>query len=56
MVSIANDGRFYIGKSTDKKPVSDKKYLVMNGSAFYEIDTQDLYMFDADTNTWIKQS
>ncbi len=39
------------GKSTDVKPVTG----VPNGSTFYEMDTQSVYMFDADGSTWIKQ-
>jgi len=47
--------RHYVGKSTDEKPVDN----VPNGSDFYEMDKVDgkhrLFMFDADTNTWIEQ-
>lgn len=40
------------GKSTDVKPTDG----VPNGSTYYEIDgNHDVYMFDGDTNTWIKQ-
>lgn len=40
------------GKSTDTKPTEG----VPNGSTFYEIDgAHDVYAFDADTGTWIKQ-
>lgn len=38
------------GKSTDEKPTN-----VPNGSSFFEMDTGDVYMFDGDTKTWIKQ-
>lgn len=48
----AGTGIFDIrGKSTDQKPVNG----VPNGSSFYEMDTGNVYMFDGDTNTWIKQ-
>lgn len=43
--------RDYRGKSTDPKPVEG----VPNGSSFYEMDTQQVYMFDSDTKTWILQ-
>jgi len=41
----------YTGKSTDDKPVEN----VPNSSTFYEMDTTDLYMFDADNQVWVKQ-
>lgn len=41
----------YYGKSTDEKPTED----VQNGSTFYEIDTQKVFMFDEETATWIEQ-
>lgn len=42
------------GVAADAKPTdSDKK--MATGSTFYEIDTQDIYMYDASTSTWIKQ-
>lgn len=37
-------------KSTDSKPTT-----VANGSTLYEIDTQKVFIFDADTTTWIEQ-
>jgi len=42
----------YTGKSGDTKPTlpTDR-----NGSSFYEMDTQDVYMYDGDTQTWILQ-
>ncbi len=44
--------RDYRGKSTDDKPVDG---TVPNGSTFYEMDTGNVYMFDAEDKTWIKQ-
>ena len=38
----------YFGKSTDTKPITNEP----NGSFFYEMDTHDVYAFDADTQTW----
>ena len=44
--------RHYVGKTTDTKPVYD----VPNGSDWYDMDgNHDVYMFDAETKTWIKQ-
>lgn len=36
------------GLSTDAKPVTD----VINGASFIEIDTGDVYMFDAVAGDW----
>lgn len=36
------------GLSTDPKPVTD----VINGAAFIEIDTGNVYMFDAVAGDW----
>lgn len=56
MVTATNNSGSQIwdlrGKSTDTKPTEG----VPNGSTFYEIDgNHDVYAFDGDTNTWIKQ-
>lgn len=39
----------YEGLSTDTKPTG-----VPNGSRFLEMDTGDVYMYDADGITWIQ--
>lgn len=43
------------GLSSDSKPSPnfDKK-IIANGSSFMEMDTGTLYLFDADSVTWIK--
>lgn len=41
----------YYGVSTDTKPTKGVK----NADIFYEMDTQSVYMFDADASTWLKQ-
>lgn len=56
MVSYTTNGgsgiRHYAGKTSDEKPVEG----VPNGSDFYCMDGKhDVYMFDGDTKTWIKQ-
>ena len=44
------------GKSTDTKPtISYNGLTIKNGSTFYEMDTGNIYMYDAETNTWIAQ-
>lgn len=39
----------YRGLSTDSKPTD-----VPNGSAFIEMNTGDVYLFDADGSSWVK--
>lgn len=41
------------GKSTDEKPVHDR---IPNGSTFYEMDTGNIFMFDAEEKVWISQT
>ncbi len=45
--NIAFNG--YIGLSTDTKPAA------LNGSRFYEMDTQKSYMYDQEGGQWIEQ-
>ena len=40
----------YYGLSTDTKPLD-----CPNASIFYEMDTGDVYMFNAASSVWIKQ-
>ena len=40
----------YYGLSTDTKPESPP-----NASTFYEMDTTELYMYDAESKKWVKQ-
>lgn len=37
------------GLSTDEKPINN----IENGTVFFEMDTQKLYMFDAENKTWL---
>lgn len=37
--------------STDAKPFVG----VMNGTTLYEMDTKKVYMFDAETESWLEQ-
>ena len=40
----------YFGLSSDEKPKDPP-----NASTFYEMDTQSVYMYDKENQTWIKQ-
>jgi hypothetical protein len=40
------------GKSDDTKPID---ISISNGSIFYEMDTQNVYMYDNEESTWILQ-
>lgn len=40
------------GMSTDTKPTKIGDKTIENGSVFIEIDTQKLFFFDADSQTW----
>ena len=50
--SLASVYQELVGKSTDVKPILKKR---CNGSTFYELDTQNLYLFDGDTLSWVLQ-
>lgn len=52
--TVTNDKCFqFMGNSTDSKPTLAKE---SNGSIFYEMDTGDVYCFDGDSLTWVKQA
>jgi hypothetical protein len=41
------------GLSTDTKPTEKYgEYDIANGSSFFELDTQQIHFYDADSNTW----
>ncbi len=42
----------YYGKYSDAKPTG---VCVNNADIFYEMDTQDVYLYDAETSQWLKQ-
>jgi hypothetical protein len=44
-----------VGLSSDEKPTTMGSRTVANGSAFLEMDTGDLYLYDEDGSEWIKQ-
>lgn len=56
--NILKDNKSYIltelrGLSTDEKPTEIETDLIENGSVFIEIDTGDVYIFDAESKEWI---
>lgn len=40
----------YCGLSTDEKPTG----LIVTGSTFFEVDTNDLYIYSEETQEWLK--
>lgn len=48
MITVANGTNTYNGLSTDTKPL-----LARNGDLFFEIDTSEYYMFDAESGDWV---
>ena len=52
MISIVDETMVaFKGLSTDTKPAD-----ATNGSSFLEMDTGDMYYWDADSEAWIKAS
>ena len=47
----------FCGLSTDEKPLvyGENGASIENGSIFHEIDSGDIYKFDAENQLWIKQ-
>lgn len=44
------------GLSTDTKPtVKFNDLKIVNGSTFFEMDTQDVYFYDGSSNSWLAQ-
>ena len=44
------------GLSTNTKPtVSHDGQPIANASTFFEMDTQEVYFYDGDTNDWLPQ-
>ena len=56
MINHPNGEVFYLlelrGLSSDEKPVEIKNGTIENGSVFIEIDTGDVYIFDALNKEW----
>lgn len=44
------------GLSTDTKPTGKYDDLaIINGSTFFEMDTQEVYFYDGTTDSWLDQ-
>lgn len=44
------------GLSTDTKPTAKFNDLkIVNGSTFFEMDTQDVYFYDGGSDSWLAQ-
>lgn len=44
------------GLSTDTKPtVKYDDLKIINGSTFFEMDTQQIFFYDGDTDDWLEQ-
>lgn len=44
------------GLSTDTKPtVKYDDLKIINGSTFFEMDTQQVYFYDGATDSWLEQ-
>ena len=41
------------GLSTDTKPTEYNGDKVSNGSTFYEMDTKNVYIYDAENSSWL---
>lgn len=56
MITITNGANCkhpseYCGLSTDEKPTEK----VDNAAVFYEMDTKNLFLFDAQNKVWLEQ-
>ena len=40
----------FVGLSTDTKPIG-----VPNTSSFYEMDTKQIFLYDAENDVWLQQ-
>ena len=54
---IGNEAELaFKGLASDTKPTGTYDgYDLMNGSSFFEMDTQDVYFYDGDTDSWLPQ-
>ena len=54
--SDVNEPLSFKGLSTDTKPtVKYDSLKIVNGSTFFEMDTQEVYFYDGGTDTWLAQ-
>ena len=50
--NVASDYDF-MGLSTDTKPTSEEYPNMRNGSTFMEMDTKQLFFWDAENEKWL---
>lgn len=50
MITSAGQAPEYRGLSSDTKPIE----YVQNGALFLEMDTSKVFVFDADSKTWLE--
>ncbi len=43
----------FYGLSTDTKPTEYNGDAVSNGSTYYEMDTKNIYIYDAENKVWL---
>lgn len=56
--SLENEQKLMVelrGLSTDTKPTVLKTGEISNGSVFIEIDTQEVYLYDGENETWLPE-
>lgn len=54
--SDVNEPLSFKGLSTDTKPTVNYGSLkIINGSTFFEMDTQEVYFYDGATDSWLEQ-
>lgn len=54
--SSMNEPLSFKGLSSDTKPtVKWDSSPILNGSTFFEMDTQEVYFYDGGTDTWLAQ-
>lgn len=54
--SDISDELNFKGKSTDTKPEETFAGMkIVNGSTFFEMDTQEIYYYDGATDKWLDQ-
>ena len=54
--SDVNEPLSFKGLSTDSKPTVNFNSLpILNGSSFFEMDTQECYFYDGATDAWLAQ-
>ena len=57
---LKNEGNYILcelrGLSTDTKPTQIEENIIENGSVFIEIDTQDVFIYDGENETWLPEA